>query len=783
MDAIMEELENFKERYPNEVPGLHGGEPLLLRDEDIETIFEWVYNNYEQVRNGEKYSHIQTNATLLRDKHIEMFDEYNVNVGISCDGPPELNEHRKAAMREEATDRLSGLTYENIFKLGETSVPVGVIVVVHEGNAGTDERLETLFEWMDKLNQNGISGHFNEMLPYEEINQELALSGERLKDVYLETWEWMKKEPYRTWNPMRDFQDNLLGNKLTDCRVAECDPFDAGAAKVIDGEGETSGCFDSETEILTTDGWKGFPKASVDDEVATINPNTQELEFHTPTEKQEYKWEGNMIHWKTKAMDCMVTPDHNMYTSTRNHEDWWKVEAEELADKSEPYFKKAPKSISSDETDIPSVEEILPQTKSNSSRNLTELHTSDIDRWLQFLGWYIAEGHCHGESYSVTITQDSQYTEEVVQLLNSLGPTVTQDGYEWTISSKQIYQLVEGLGLCDEKFVPEWIKNLPPEKIEVFLKSLFKGDGTSRNLNDSDLDSWIKYTTTSEQLANDVQELLLRIGKGGSISIQDKPTKGGKTRYDVSVVHHVDKTRVTAEAKEVDYSGMVYDFTVPPNHTLLVRRNGRTFVTGNCGKTWAAVGDGTPFLQGPSNNSEYNDDQDRERILKNLPGAPETEGPDLGGCKGCRYWKVCNGGCPSAGIDEDHRNRTRWCESKYYLYKRIEEDMRSMFPNIQLVTDLPWDAETHDLAHTGQLDIGQFDAMNSQGDGKKKSVHGGFERNKGLPENMVPQEAMPEKTQENIVDEFKRKHGEENVTVEIDGDKVITHADSDMGEE
>jgi uncharacterized protein len=441
MDAIMEELENFKERYPNEIPGLHGGEPLLLRDEDIETIFEWVYNNYEQVRNGEKYTHIQTNATLLRDKHIEMFDKYNVNVGISCDGPPELNEHRKAAMREEATDRLSGLTYENIFKLGETSVPVGVIVVVHEGNAGTDERLETLFEWMDKLNQNGISGHFNEMLPYEEINQELALSGERLKEVYLKTWEWMKGEPYRTWNPMRDFQDNLLGNSLTDCRVAECDPFDAGAAKIIDGEGETSGC----------------------------------------------------------------------------------------------------------------------------------------------------------------------------------------------------------------------------------------------------------------------------------------------------------------------------------------------------GKTWAAVGDGTPFLQGPSNNSEYNDDQDRERILKDLPGAPETEGPDLGGCKGCRYWSVCHGGCPSAGIDEDHRNRTRWCESKYYLYKRIEEDMRTMFPNIQLVTDLPWDAETHQYASNGVLDIGQFDAMNSQGDGKKKSVYGGFERHKDFPHDMIPQDAMPERTQESIIDEFKQKHGEENVTVDVQGDEVITHADSDMG--
>lgn len=440
MDAIMDRLKEFKERYPQEVPGLHGGEPLLLRDEDIETIFEWVYNNYKEVRNGEKYSHIQTNGTLLRNKHIDIFEKYNVNVGISCDGPPELNRERKAAMREDATERLSGLTYDNIYKLGVSDVPVGIIVVLHETNAGTDEALEKLLDWIDDLNKNGIYGHFNEMLPYEKINQDLALSPERMKEVYIKTWDWMQEESYRSWNPMRDFQDNLLGNSLSDCRVSKCDPFDAGAAKIIDGEGETSGC----------------------------------------------------------------------------------------------------------------------------------------------------------------------------------------------------------------------------------------------------------------------------------------------------------------------------------------------------GKTWAAVGDGTPFLQGPSNNSEYNDDEDRERILKSLPGAPETEGPDLGGCKGCKYWKVCQGGCPSAGIDEDHRNRTRWCESKYYLYKHIEEEMRTMFPNIKLVTDLPWNAETQNLAQSGQLDIGQFDALNSQGNGKKKSAYADYERDKGLPEEMIPSDRLPQRNQEEIVEEFKREHGEENVTVEVEGDKVITHADSDM---
>lgn len=442
MDAILERLEEFKEEHPREVPGLHGGEPLLLRNEDIETLFKWVYDNYEQVRSGEEYTHIQTNATLIKDEHIDIFKKYNVNVGISCDGPPELNAERKAALNEDATEDYSEITNENIFKLAEEGVSVGVIVVLHETNAGTDEKLEKLLDWMDDLNQLGVSGHYNEAIPYDEIQTDLSLSAERMKEVFIQTWEWMKEEDYRSWNPMRQFQDNLLGNGIADCRVANCDVFNAGAAKVVDGEGETSGC----------------------------------------------------------------------------------------------------------------------------------------------------------------------------------------------------------------------------------------------------------------------------------------------------------------------------------------------------GKTWAAVGDGTPFLQGPSNDSEYNADTERWDMLKQLPGAPETEGPDLGGCKGCRYAAICKGGCPSAGIDDDYRNRTMWCESKYYLYKRIEEDMRQMFPNIRLITDLPWDAEIQAYANNNQLDIAPFAAMNPSREGKS-SVYGGFDRQVERPIDRVPDEILPNNTHEEQIRRLEERHGEENITYEKDGDALITHADSDMGEE
>lgn len=242
IDLILERLEQFHEKYPNIMPGMHGGEPLLLPIEDLRTIYQWIADHYEEFeRDG---SHIQTNGTLLREEHIELFDEFNVSVGISMDGPKELNDSRIARSGgEDVTRKMTERTYETIEEIIEhDSVSCGIIVVLTKTNVGTDEKLEKLLDWLDYLNRNDISGHYNPALPYEDIQEDLSLSPERLKEVYIRTWEWMNEESYREWDPMRDYQQNLLGMQLGNCVNTKCDVYNANSAKIIKGDGGTSGC-------------------------------------------------------------------------------------------------------------------------------------------------------------------------------------------------------------------------------------------------------------------------------------------------------------------------------------------------------------------------------------------------------------------------------------------------------------------------------------------------------------------------------------------------------------
>ena len=52
----------------------------------------------------------------------------------------------------------------------------------------------------------------------------------------------------------------------------------------------------------------------------------------------------------------------------------------------------------------------------------------------------------------------------------------------------------------------------------------------------------------------------------------------------------------------------------------------------------------------------------RNEIVENVP-------QEHGGCKGCKYWTACYGGCPSGAIDNDWRNRTYLC----FLWKALFE--------------------------------------------------------------------------------------------------------------
>lgn len=84
--------------------------------------------------------------------------------------------------------------------------------------------------------------------------------------------------------------------------------------------------------------------------------------------------------------------------------------------------------------------------------------------------------------------------------------------------------------------------------------------------------------------------------------------------------------------------------------------------------------DGQPFLQAEKPTTV------RYEILKAVSR-------EKGGCGGCRYWRICYGGCPAEGEADDWRNKTRYCEAFRAVYELIEKRLKALLPNIHLVTD------------------------------------------------------------------------------------------------
>src|SRR3954470_18901298 len=53
-------------------------------------------------------------------------------------------------------------------------------------------------------------------------------------------------------------------------------------------------CYDADTEVLTSDGWKQWPKVDGTETFATLNPDSGEIEYQAATERFEGDYTGPM---------------------------------------------------------------------------------------------------------------------------------------------------------------------------------------------------------------------------------------------------------------------------------------------------------------------------------------------------------------------------------------------------------------------------------------------------------------------------------------------------------
>jgi len=351
-------------------------------------------------------------------------------------------------------------------------------------------------------------------------------------------------------------------------------------------------CFSDDTEILTEKGWKLIKDVNVNEVVATLNPNTHYLEYQKTTGKIAKRYQGEMVSIvgvgkvQEGGIDCLMTPDHQMYIQKRNGKFAF-VRADSIPQGSKikrgcQWHGKLLKTYT-----VPGYTEkhyLGRYHKINPIEHRAV--TMPMDVWLKFLGIFLAEGSIGGRKHLVTISQLTK-NKQIKELLKNFPFRVTLTKKGFQISSTQLVKhlLSYNFGRCNTKYTPDYAKALPPKQIKVFLDAYRIGDGSVHKRTKQ-----VSYFSTSKRLIDDIQELLLKCGYTANIRrIKSKGSRCPGTKY----FRNYDLYSISERRKEIDYyvdkrnikkalyNGKVYCVEVP-NHIIYVRRNGKAFWAGNC---------------------------------------------------------------------------------------------------------------------------------------------------------------------------------------------------------
>lgn len=331
-----------------------------------------------------------------------------------------------------------------------------------------------------------------------------------------------------------------------------------------------AGCYDSKTEVLTSNGWKSFSSLHKKDKICSLNPENNNIEYVNFVSKIEKKYTGDMLHYKGRSVDLFVTPDHKIYTKEYRNNYFDLISAKNMT-----YYTFHQKA------------DAIWCKKSNESKS-----------WLNFLGFWFGDGYKEkNNKYRIGFNVSKKKSSFIMGVLKEL--CIDFHLYErddncisLKFSNKEIYNQLPNEKTL-EKRIPKWIFDLSSENIWDFVYGFIQADGHTRKK-----DNRVSMYSNNKMLIDDLQILLLKCGRYGTISTRE-PRKSfikgrlvsSKNKSYILQVHKIGKNlQLTQKHKNtVHYSGQVHCVSLEKNHIMYVRRNGKPIWCGNSGTSAVAA--------------------------------------------------------------------------------------------------------------------------------------------------------------------------------------------------
>jgi DNA modification methylase len=333
------------------------------------------------------------------------------------------------------------------------------------------------------------------------------------------------------------------------------------------------GCYDDFTEVLTKEGWKFFADVTFNDAFASLSDDGQ-ITYDSSIMIHEYEYEGKLVSIKSRSTDLLVTPNHNMYLLS--HRDF-------LA-KRKPKFYRA-------DSLVQHCYRIPCGGKYNPGPYRVPIFSRRTQEEVMFLlGLYLSEGYLQGNRLIICQKQGDKWDTMFARLLPFNVKRLDDRKMYINITTEQRMFIEENCGKgATAKFISE--KILHTQESRSLFDGMMLGDGHVHSRTGQ-----YSYYTSSRQLANGFQILALHVGFDSTLgnkgvrtsSIDGRKISATTDGLVVTVRKSANKKVLQSHISSQIYTKKVYCVTVP-QHTLYVRRNGKTSWCGNSGSTGVAA--------------------------------------------------------------------------------------------------------------------------------------------------------------------------------------------------
>ena len=369
------------------------------------------------------------------------------------------------------------------------------------------------------------------------------------------------------------------------------------------------GCYDEKTRVLTPNGLKTFRDVKEGDIVFTINPETMQIEEGKVDEIFVYHYEGEMIRFKSRRVDLLVTPNHKMLVCT------YSTKKGKTILVNFPKFEDALKASNRSTITLPKAKWNVNHKKRSMIIDDRETDVHDV---AYLIGIFIGDGYqdiqCtkhinktglnrenylkyikeEGRKYSdktltpsihisksprvfLCIPKRDKARENVEIVLKRCGVNYYLYDANIYFSSNGWYTLFKQCGKgAKNKTIPRWLLDEDTKTLEHLFDGILDSDGCENR----------RLVTISSKLAVSFAELCMKLGRTAHISKKKENCTLPSGREVLSTTYRISvgKTQPYLYKKNSwveHYKGIVFGCSVGKNRNLFVERNGTFAFCGN----------------------------------------------------------------------------------------------------------------------------------------------------------------------------------------------------------